>query len=207
MAHNPAHDLFSIGHFHQSVLISKSFGLQPVTMKDLLIDYSMPSLSHNGIRTHNQETLISTTQFRSILVASYKRHGDMEDIFFLTPGLHGENEQWWQMLFQDSWLFKAFGSNRAKKCQGFKSHKTPSVCIGISKEDVFGRHGVRVNIFVLKDGPLTAHSVGAWHCLTLNSNNQPLDDKYIILVHNLHDWRRANEKDTVEAAFIVPMVE
>ena len=34
MAHNPAHDLFSISHFpkrHQSVQISKSFGLQPVT--------------------------------------------------------------------------------------------------------------------------------------------------------------------------------
>ena len=37
MVHNPAHDLFSIGYFlcrvrrHQSVQISKSFGLQPVT--------------------------------------------------------------------------------------------------------------------------------------------------------------------------------
>ena len=37
MVHNPAHDLFSIGHFlcrvrHQSVQLSKSFGLQPVTI-------------------------------------------------------------------------------------------------------------------------------------------------------------------------------
>ena len=36
MVHNPAHDLFSIGHClcpkrHQCVQISKSFGLQPVT--------------------------------------------------------------------------------------------------------------------------------------------------------------------------------
>ena len=77
MVHNPAHDLFSIGNFlcrvtkrHQSVQISKSFGLQPVTSR-LPMSQGW-ALSIFGSKGQGHIAWITENDFRHI--AAYPLH-------------------------------------------------------------------------------------------------------------------------------------